>query len=56
MRRRRGQRLRRQDGILPALLALALGLCRSACTGGSVGFFKAQNPDIAKVAVVKFRH
>ena len=40
----------------PALAASALGLRRSAGTGRSVGFFEAKNPDIAKVAVMKFRH
>ena len=40
----------------PELTALALGLRRSSGTGRSVGFFEAKNPDITKVAVMKFRH
>ena len=36
--------------------ASALGLCRSASTGDSVVFFDAQYADVAKVAVMKFRH
>ena len=40
----------------PALAASALGLHRSAGTGRSVGFFEAKDPDIAKVAVMKFQH
>jgi hypothetical protein len=40
----------------PALAASALALRRSAGTGRSVGFFEAKNPDIAEVAVMKFRH